>query len=404
MLIILAWRNVWRNKARSAIIMGSVALGLFAGVFVLALYKGMLNSRIETVIRDEVAHLQVHHPHFKDDYEAAYTIPNSEPLRQRIKQLREVKEVAPRSLAQGMLSTGTGSNGVEIRGVIPSIEAVVSGLDKKVVSGTYFGSGRANELLIGKKLLDKMKLKPGSKVVLTFTDRENNVTAGAFRIAGVYRSGNTPLEERVVYVKMQDLNPLLNTGERYNELALLLNEDDAVDRVKEQVQRIAPGLLVETWKEVSPETELTIITVNQFSLIIVAIIMLALAFGIINTMLMSVLERTRETGMMVALGMNKARLFTMVLFETVFLTLVGVPVGLLLAWGVVWFTSRQGIDVASFAGQVMEQFGYSHIIYPQFPVEQLAAVLLIVVVTALLSSLFPALKALHLQPVDALRK
>lgn len=384
--------------------MGSVALGLFAGLFVLAIYKGMLDSRIATVIRDEVAHLQVHHPHFKDDYEAVYTIPGSEGVRQRIKGWTKVVEVAPRSVVQGMLSTGRGSNGVEIRGVQPAAEAVVSGLDKKVIRGTYFGSGRTNELLVGQKLLDKMKLREGGKVVLTFTDRDNGVTAGAFRIAGVYRSGNTPLDERIVYVKMEDLNSLLGTGSQYHELALLLKEDEAVEGVKEALKSAFPALLVESWKEVSPETELTITTVNQFSLIIIAIIMLALAFGIVNTMLMAVLERTRETGMMVALGMNKRRLFVLVLLETLFLTLVGVPVGLLLAAGVVWYTGHAGINVERFAGQVMEQFGYSNIIYPQFPGGQLAAVLLIVVITAFLSSLFPAGKALRMEPVEALRK
>lgn len=384
--------------------MGSVALGLFAGLFVLAIYEGMLRSRIQTVIRDEVAHLQVHHPRFKEDYEALYTLPHSGALRQRVKAMDGVAEVAPRSVVQGMLSTGSGSNGVEIRGVEPAAEAVVSGLDKKVVSGTYFGSGRTNELLVGQKLRDKMKLKVGGKVVLTFTDRDNEVTAGAFRIAGVYRSGNTPLDERIVYARMADLNPLLGTGEAYHELALLLKEDGAVEGVKGRLKSAFPGLLVESWKEVSPETELTITTVNQFSLIIIAIIMLALAFGIINTMLMAVLERTRETGMMVALGMNKRRLFALVLLETLFLTLVGVPVGLLLAAVVVGYTGRKGINVERFAGQVMEQFGYPNIIYPQFPAGQLGAVLLIVVVTALLSSLFPAGKALRMPPVEALRK
>lgn len=404
MLFVLAWRNVWRNKARSGVIMGSVALGLFAGLFVLAIYKGMLDSRIRTVIRDEVAHLQVHHPRFKEDYEAQYTVPNGEDTRRRIKSLGEVAALAPRSVVQGMLSTGSGSNGVEIRGIEPAAEAEVSGLDQKVVQGTYFGSGRKNELLVGQKLRDKMKLKEGGKVVLTFTDKDNGVTAGAFRIAGVYRSGNTPLDERIVYVKMADLNPLLNTGTDYHELALLLKRDEAVEGVKSQVQGLFPGLLVESWKEVSPETELTITTVNQFSFIIVAIIMLALAFGIINTMLMAVLERTRETGMMVALGMNRRRLFALVLLETLFLTLAGAPVGLLLAALVVWYTGRAGINVERFAGQVMEQFGYSNIIYPQFPTGQIGAVLLIVVVTAFVAALFPAGKALGMEPVEALRK
>lgn len=404
MLLKMAWRNVWRNKARSLIIAASVAIGLFAGVFVLSIYKGMIGGRIQNVIEDEVAHLQLYHPEFKKDNEAVYTIPGVDSLLDHLKDKKEIKAFSERSLAQGMLSTGTGSNGVEIRGVHAAQEKIVSRLDKKIMIGNYLGAGKRNELLIGKKLLDKMNLKVGDKVVLTFTDKDNNITAGAFRISGVYQSSNTPLDERTVYVNKNDLDTLLNIGNGFHEVALLLFNNDDVDTVKQILQKENKNLLVQTWKEASPETELTVSTVDQFSIIIIIIIMLALAFGIINTMLMAILERTRETGMMVALGMNKPRLFVMVLLETIMLTVAGVPLGLLLAWVVIFYTSRQGINVASFAKDVMQQFGYSSIIYPQFPIEKLAGVLLIVFITAIVSAMLPALKALQLRPVEALRK
>lgn len=404
MILIMAWRNIWRNKARSLIILLSVAIGLFTGLFVLALYKGMIEGRIRIVIRDEVAHLQLHHPDFKKDYEAKYTIDDGAGIEEAVSKLKQVVAVAPRNIAQGMLSTGTGSNGVEIRGVAPHKEKTVSGLDKKIALGNYFTTEKRNELLIGQRLYDKMKLKLANKVVLTFTDRNNNVVSGAFRIAGVFRSANTALDERVVYVKGGDLADLLNVSGEIHELAVLLRNNDEMASIKQQLQRQYSGLSVETWKEISPETELTISTMNQFSLIIIAIIMLALAFGIINTMLMAILERTRETGMMVALGMNKPRLFSLVLSETIFLTLIGTPIGLLLAWSITLYTSRHGIDTTSFAGEVMSSFGYDSIIYPEFPLGQLTVVMAIVVVTAILSAIFPAVKALRLRPVDALRK
>lgn len=404
MIFIIAWRNVWKNWARSTIIITSVALGLFAGIFVLAIYKGMMNSRIQTVIEDEVSHLQIHNPLFKNDYEPVYTLRNSKQLLQKLRAVPGVKEVAERSIVQGMLATGTGSNGVEIKGIIPSKEMIVSRLDKKIISGSFFGTGKKNELLIGKKLADKMKLNLNKKVVLTFTDKDNNVVSAAFRISGIYQTSNSPMDERIVYVKAQELNALLNTGEDYHEFAILLTNDNDVEIVKQQLEKEYPNLLIETWKELSPETELSITTVNQFSIIIIVIIMLALAFGIINTMLMAVLERTHETGIMLALGMNKQKLFLMILLETVFLTTSGVPVGLLLSWLIIVYVGKYGIDISSFAKAAMEQFGYGSIIYPQFPEHQLFTVLLVVIITALISGVFPAFKALSLQPVDALKK
>ncbi len=404
MLLRMAWRNVWRNRARSLTLISSVAVGLFAGVFVLAIYQGLLKVRVRTVIRDEVSHLQIHHPLFRNDYEAIYTLPGIEKLEERLRTITEIEQSSSRSIAEGMLATGTGSNGIEIRGVDPVKEAQVSNLNEKVFEGDYFDKGLKNQILIGGKLANKMKLELNNKVVLSFTDKDNNVISGAFRIKGFYQSTNTPLDERIVYVKRQELNPLLAIGRGAHEMAILLKTDDSLDAVQIQLQKMYPQLSVQNWKQLSPETEMSVATVNQFSLIIIIIIMLALAFGIVNTMLMAILERRRETGMMMALGMNQFKVFSVILLETVFLTFAGLPVGLLLAWGLSLYTGSYGINISSFAKEAMSSFGYGSIIYPEFPLQHVSEVLLIVIVTALLSAIFPAIKALSMPPVEALKK
>lgn len=404
MLLRMAWRNVWRNRARSLTLISSVAVGLFAGVFVLAIYQGLLKVRVRTVIRDEVSHLQIHHPLFRNDYEAIYTLPGIEKLEERLRTITEIEQSSSRSIAEGMLATGTGSNGIEIRGVDPVKEAQVSNLNEKVFEGDYFDKGLKNQILIGGKLANKMKLELNNKVVLSFTDKDNNVISGAFRIKGFYQSTNTPLDERIVYVKRQELNPLLAIGRGAHEMAILLKTDDSLDAVQIQLQKMYPQLSVQNWKQLSPETEMSVATVNQFSLIIIIIIMLALAFGIVNTMLMAILERRRETGMMMALGMNQFKVFSVILLETVFLTFAGLPVGLLLAWGLSLYTGSYGINISSFAKEAMSSFGYGSIIYPEFPLQHVIEVLLIVIVTALLSAIFPAIKALSMPPVEALKK
>ena len=144
--------------------------------------------------------------------------------------------------------------------------------------------------------------------------------------------------------------------------------------------------------------------VDQYSAIIMVIIMISLAFGIANTMLMSVLERTREIGMLSALGMNRVKVFTLVLSETVLLKLVGIPVGITVAWLVIYYFGRMGIDISSFSGEAMSGFGFGSVIYPEFPTSSLTQVMMIVVGTALVAALFPSLKAVKLQPADALRQ
>jgi putative ABC transport system permease protein len=134
------------------------------------------------------------------------------------------------------------------------------------------------------------------------------------------------------------------------------------------------------------------------------IIFIALAFGILNTMLMSVLERTREIGMMVALGTSRLRIFLLVFLETAFLTLAGSPIGLVLAYVIITYFNRNGLDLSGMGKDMMESFGFSTMIYPAFPWEKLAGVVTMVVITAILSCLLPAVKAVRLQPVEALRQ
>jgi ABC-type lipoprotein release transport system permease subunit len=400
----MAWRNIWRNKARSMVIMLSVAIGLLAGIGVLALYKGMMKSRVRTVIDSEVAHLQLHHADFKKDYHPAYLLPGANALLQKVQSYPEVKMAAPRSLAQGMLVTTTGSAGVQINGVVPQLEYGASHLREKLIAGDGFHEAKKNEILVGKKLADKMKLKTGSKLVLTFTDTADNLVSSAFRVAGIYQSGNAPLDEANVYVLLTTLNELLLTGDAFHEIAILLNRDEDLQAVQEKLRSAYPSLLVESWKEISPETELMVKTVDEYSYIIMIVILVALAFGILNTILMSVLERTKEIGMMVALGTPRLSIFLLVLLETVFLTIAGTPVGLLAAYLITGHYQKHGLDLSGMGKDMMASFGFDTTIYPSFPWEKLIIILILVVGTALLSCLLPALKALRLKPVEALRR
>lgn len=383
--------------------MSSVALGLFAGIFVLALYEGMLRARVRTVIDREVAHLQIHHPKFKDDYDPAFLLGNRDTLLQRISGVPAIRHIAWRSVTQAMLSTATGSAGVQILGVNPVDENKVSRLSEKLVEGVNLDPAKRNAVLVGRKLADKMKLKLGSKVVLTFTDRDQNITAGAFRVAGIYKTDNTPLDELQVYVNHHTLNDYLAVGDGGHEVAVLLENDRDVESVKQLLKQRFPAHSVKTWKENSPETDYMVTSVDQFSYIIIVIIMIALAFGIINTMLMAVLERTHEIGMLTALGMNRPSVFRLVVTETILLTVVGVPVGFLATLLTVGHFSQVGIDISSFSGAAMSGFGFSSMIYPEFPWRSIPDVMAIVAGTALVSALFPSLRAIRLQPADALR-
>jgi putative ABC transport system permease protein len=390
MILIMAWRNIWRNKMRSIIIILSIAIGLFAGIAVLALYKGMMKSRVRNVIDAEVGHLQIHNSNFKKDYEPQFTLANGAQVLEAVSKMPEVKLAASRSITVGMLATPTGSAGMQ--------------LQKKIIKGKPFDPAKKNEILVGQKLAKKMKLKPRSKLVLTFTDTSGNMVSSAFRVAAIYQSDNAPLDEKNVYVNQDELNVLLGIQNSFHEIVILLKNDADVKKAQQELQQKFPAYQIESWREISPETDLLVKTVDQYSYIIMFIIMFALAFGIVNTMLMAILERTREIGMMVALGANHIKIFLLIFLETIFLTLAGTPVGVFIGWATTAYFNKHGLDLAGMGREMMSSFGFGTMIYPEFPTEKLSGILLIVIGTALISCLFPAIKALKLQPVEALRR
>jgi ABC-type lipoprotein release transport system permease subunit len=403
MIFSMAWRNIWRNKARSIVIMVSVAIGLLAGISVLALYKGMMKSRVRTVIDTETGHLQIHNVQFKKDYAPQFVIDSFDTVISTIRSMPSVKIAAGRTIVQGMLAATSGSAGVQINGVIPGLEGKLSRLNEKIITGRGLEGVKKNQIIIGKKLADKMKLKQGSKLVLTFTDSSENLISAAFRVVGIFQSENAPLDELNVYVTAVDLNQLLQIN-GYHEIGVLLQNDFDVSSIEKQLQHRFPFLLVESWQKLSPETDLMVKTVDTYSYIIMMIILVALAFGILNTMLMSVLERIREIGMMVALGTSRLRIFLLVLMETVFLTLAGTPLGFGIGYLLVNHYERYGLDLSGMGKEMMASFGFSTMVYPSFPWEKLPGVTIMVITTALVSCLLPALKALKLRPAEALAR
>lgn len=402
MLIKVAWRNIWRHKMRSLVIVLSVTFGLWAGLFIQAYVNGMIEERVKTAITKEISHIQLHHSDFKNDYDAKYTIQNGFQILTEISGFHQVKAVTGRVLSKGMITTSTGSAGIKINGIDPVSEDSVSQLRSNIIEGNYFSPQVKNEIIVGEKLMKKLKLKLNSKVVLTCLDKENNITSGAFRVKGIFKTQNTPFDEANIFIERNDLTVLLNIPGQIHEIAVLLLSNESLDTVYQILEAKYPIVKAETWKEVSPEMDL-IVSSGQSMMIYMGIIMLALAFGIINTMLMAVLERTREIGMLMALGMNKAKVFLMILLETIFLVFIGTPIGMLLGFITTTYFGRYGIDLSIYK-DLYTSFGYSTITFPTLHLQDYYLIVELVIITSVVSALFPARKALSLNPSEAIRK
>lgn len=404
MILSVAWRNIWRNPVRSLVIIASVIIGVWAGAFINALYYGMSEDRVRIAIQNEVSHIQVHHPDFKQDYKSSFFIQADSSALQAIGHLKEIEAYSVRSVAQAMLSATSGSSGVMVYGVNPSEENATTDLSSKIIEGEYFNPEKRHQIIIGQKLASRLKLKVKSKVVISCLDTAGNIVSGAFKIAGIYRSGNSSLDGINVFVTRSSLNPMLELSNEMHEIAILLKSNASLESTRKDIQAIMPSSKVETWKEISPETNLIVTTMSQFSMIFIVIILLALSFGIVNTMLMAILERRREIGMMMALGMNRIRVFSLILTETFMLVMTGCSPGLLIAWASIAYFSKHGIDISSFAGKAMANFGFGTVMHPALPASIYIQIILMVAACALISAIFPALKAIRLNPAETMKR
>lgn len=403
MLVSISWRNIWRNKVRSLVIIVSIALGIFAGVFSAAFFKGMADQRIQKVINTELSYIQIHKKGFKQTSDFNNFIPQASELLTEISSNPLVSGASKRMIIQSMIASAETASGVLISGINPEEEAKVTNIHKKLIEGSYFEDINRNPVLIGKKLAEKLNIKLRSKVVITLQDMDNNITSGAFRVVGIFSTENNMFDESHVFVRFDDMQALTNFPlAAAHEIAINIHDNESLLPVLNRVKELAPDLEVMTWQELSPEMNYLTEAMDMYMYIFIIIILLALLFGIINTMLMVVMERTKEIGMLMAIGMNKLRVFSMIVFESILLSLTGGVVGIILGSVVSKLGETHPIDLSMWA-EGYQQLGYDAYVYTSLDFPMVINITIMVIITGVIAAIYPAYKALKNDPADALR-
>ncbi len=397
----IAWRNIWRTPLRSMIVISSIILGIWAGIFVVAFCYGLNKQRTLSSIQNYTSHIQILHPEYDNDFESKYVLENIDFISESLEKEEGIKAYALRTMMFGMVSSPVKSNGVQIIGVNTNQEKKVSNIVNKLIEGNYFDTKRKNAVLIGESLAEKLNISLKSKIVLTFQDNENNIITGAFRICGIYKTQYSKYDESHLFVQNNDLHRLIkNKG--YHQVAILCSNLSIVDQTQVSLKNKLDGYIIKDWKAISPELAYADEVMETWLFLIMIIIMLALIFGIINTMLMAVFERRKELGMLMAIGMNKSKIFSLIIIETLFLSLIGAPMGMLMGFITIIITSKTGIDL-SIVGDGLESVGLSNYIYPVIAPKFYAFIGLMVFLFTLIAAIYPSKKALKLKPTEAIR-
>ena len=388
---------------RSLVVMMSIAVGLWAGLTAMSFSFGMYQGHIQNVILYQLSHIQVHHPGFRSEMELKDTVRNSLELQTAINSMPDVKATVRRCISPCMILAASGSSGVMLVGTPVSDERKVTGLDSMVVDGTFFADSSRKEMLLGSKLAEKIHAKVGGKVVVMLQDANNEMVSGAFRVKGIYKTRNSAYDESMVFIPLNRMQELAALGDVSNELAVLLNEGASLEQVRTQISFLSHGEEVLDWMGLSPELDLVVNSFDLYMYIFMGIILMALMFGIVNTMLMAVLERQRELGMLMAIGMNRLRIFAMVMLETIWLALVGGPLGLLLGHATIRYFGTHGVNLSQYS-EALSRYGFSNVIYFQLDQKYYWPVLLMTIGVAVVSAVYPAIKAVRLEPTQAIRK
>jgi ABC-type lipoprotein release transport system permease subunit len=258
-------------------------------------------------------------------------------------------------------------------------------------------------VLVGEKLAKNLNLKIGSKINIQLVDLNGDLSSKGFRVGGIYKTSNTGFDEIYLFVNYNELQVQLGTApDVAHEIAIVADGGDQADLLKPDIEKLAEGQEVKTWKELSPEMSLLTDSMDQYMYVFILIILLGLCFGIINTMLMAVLERTKEIGMLMAIGMNKRRIFSMIILESVMLTVTGGIFGIGLGALVTKFFETTPINLSMFS-EGLESYGYAAVVYTSLKPEMLVIISILVILTGLLSAIYPARKALKLNPAEATR-
>jgi len=402
-IIKIAWRNLWRNKLRTFVLLTSIVLGLWGGIFFIGLIEGMNSLRISSAIDTYLGHIQIHHKKYVENPELTYFVSSPEKYLDKIEKTEFITGYSTRLISDAMASSAKASYPVKLIGIDPDKEKTVSVIPKKLIDGTFLSKFKKPSLIIGKKLADKLGLKKNSKLKISFSNLNGDILSYAFRIEGIYKINNSRVEKSNIFIKQSDLNKLLGIHDKFNEITIKTKDIKKVSHYKNVFKNIDNQNRVQTWDEIDPELGYAQDMMMTFTWIFMGIIMVALGFGIINAMLMAILERKRELGIMMAIGFNKQRLFWMIVIETIFLILIATPIGLLLSYETISYFGESGLKLSG-VEQGMEAFGIGSVLYLDLPVKYYTVITILTIAVSFLAALYPAYKALQIQPVEAIRE
>jgi ABC-type lipoprotein release transport system permease subunit len=403
-LIALAWRNMWRNWRRTVIALTAMVLGLTLLIFFDGMIKGSDQAIFGNAVRIYGGNLHVNAPGFRIKASRLPLLPlaDQEAVLQTVRAQPTVLAAAPRISTSGIVSERGTSLGVVITAIDPVIEAPLSLQADSIAQGRFLHTNDRSAILIGQALADRLQVTVGDSLTLLGRRKNETMRQHSMTIVGIYNLGMPDIEKSIVYIPLSDAQMLYNLRDQATEAVIFLNQVGAEEQVLRTLQADLPGYEVNSWQMLRPEFRETMQTKLVFTTFVGMVVIGIAAIGILNLMLMAVFERTREMGVLAALGMRGRQIMALFLIEGALIGLLGAVIGCSLGALLVWAVAQVGIDLSMAAGmgEIMALLGNR--LYPSVTLADLLGRGLLVIVISALASLYPAWQASRNEPAMAL--
>lgn len=395
----MAYRNLGRNRRRSLLSAFALSVGLALVLFIAAFYEGEMRSSMESTLRLDSGHIQIRSADYDPDKLSVaweYLIENPQQVADQVQTLDQVQVATPRLVASGIVSVRDESSGVQIMGVDPASSAndpYRSGL----VDGQFLAADDREGILIGQSLAKNMGLNAGDQVNLLVNTSNGNVDEQLFTIRGIFNTGVTTYDKGIVLLPLAKAQAFSGAENRASFIFVLLKDREQTDAVAAALQ--SPNYQIKTWQQLNEILVLMEDFANAYLMILNLIVMGVTATVIVNTLVMAVFERTREIGILSAVGMKGRQIIALFLTEAGLLALGGLAFGLLLGWGLAAYFGRVGIY---FGDLGMSGFYLGDRIYTALTLPDMVNLTIMSLIITLLASLYPARLAARMEPVEAL--
>ena len=407
----MAWRNVWRNPRRTWLTVSAICFACVVLIFMLSFQFGSYETMINSSVKINTGYIQVQANGYFDKQNIRRAINDPEPVVQMISNIAQVEAMTVRARTFSLVSSENRTYGAMVVGIDPVHEAAVSTLKQLVRKGTFLpenpGSDNSGKALIGSLLARNLKVGVGDELTILGQGKDGSVAAVILTVCGIFESGIDAFDRNTLHIPIKTFQTVYSMGGAVHEIIVNVHSLHDVGAVKKEIinglKNIPEekSLVVMDWDELVPGLTQSIRIDLTMGIIFWFLLVVIVAFSILNTFLMAIFERTREFGVMMAIGTTPQRLVKLLLYESNFMTIVGVGLGIIIGCGLTGIFQIYGIDMSG-SSEILKQYGMSGRIYPSLSfITALAGPLLVWVITIAVS-LYPAFKIKRLRPVEAM--